>query len=65
MIFINFYKLAEQPIEDSLHNAEIKHVLSVFTALRSTLEFKTIYNYTPRPEDYRRNNLPVRTLSTR
>lgn len=59
-------KRKELPIVDSLHNAaEIKHVLSVFTALRSTSEFKTIYDYTPKPEDYRRNNLPVRTLSTR
>lgn len=60
------YEFAELPVEDNLQNAdEIKHILSVYTALCSTSEFRAIYDYTPKSEDYRRNNLTVRNLSTK
>ncbi|KAG0711008.1 Methyltransferase-like protein 4 [Chionoecetes opilio] len=58
-------KKKEVSAEGGLHNAaEVDHIHTTFTALQSTSEFKAIFDYTPRPEDYRMNNIKVRNLRT-
>lgn len=59
-------KKKELPPEGSVHNmAEIDHIHTTFTALQSTPQFKATFGYTPKPQDYKMNNIKVRNIRAR